>query len=191
MRFKPFLIGFVVMAGMAVVPAQAADISPVLKAGLDFGGDTLVTVTFSDGSRESIDANDGLFFGGGVSIRNEAKTVETEVTLTYKVWDVTGSNGDIEFRRLPVDALVFYLTDKWRLGGGVTYHLNPKLDGSGVASGVDVTYKNAIGLLLAAEYRVSEQFAFGLRYTNIEYEPKAGGNTDKGNGFGLTGSFRF
>jgi len=43
----------------AAVPAasHAVEVRPMLKAGYDFGGDTLVTVVFTDGSTKSINAN--------------------------------------------------------------------------------------------------------------------------------------
>jgi len=157
--------------------AQANDVRPMIKAAADFGGDTLVTVVFTDGTRETIKANELLSLGGGVSIVNAAGDIEAEVTLSYKFALISASNGDVTFSRWPLDALVFYRLPELRLGGGLTYHINPKLSGSGVASGIDATFDNALGLLLQADYRVTPKINLGIRYTSLDYKVHVGSAT--------------
>jgi hypothetical protein len=172
--------------------AHAADVRPFLKAGLDFGGNTVVDVVFTDGSRDSIRANEGFYFGGGASIINAANTIEVELSVAYKMAAVTGDNGDVDFGRIPLEALVFYRLEKLRLGGGLTYHVDPKLDGSGVLSSVNVDFDNALGLVLQGDYRFGEHFTLGLRYTGIKYEASAPfSGSVKGNGIGVTAGYRF
>ena len=104
---------------LAAVPAasHAWDLKPMLKVGYDIGGDTLFTALFTDGSRRSIKANEGGFLGAGVSIVNAAKDLETEISLSYKTQNIRARNGDIDWTRYPLDALVFYRFSKVRLGG--------------------------------------------------------------------------
>jgi len=47
------------------------------------------------------------------------------------------------------------------------------LKGSGVASDLNAKYKNAPGLVLQADYRFTEKFAAGLRYTSVTYKADA------------------
>jgi hypothetical protein len=180
-----------VLAGFVFASSHAAavDVKPMVKAGYDVGGDTLVTVGFTDGSTQNIKANQGLFFGGGVSIVGADKTVESEIALTYKVDDITASNGDITWSRWPLDALVFYRWDKVRAGGGLTYHFSPKLSGSGLASGISANPKSAQGFLLQADWRITDTMNLGARYTILDYE--VGSSEAKSNGLGLvfSGSF--
>jgi hypothetical protein len=178
-------IALLLLAGAAA--ARAADVRPMFKAAVDFGGDTLVTVTFTDGSRDSIKANEGLSLGGGVSIVNDAGDIEAEVTLSYKFATITASNGDLTFSRLPLDALVFYRLPALRLGGGLTYHLSPELSGGGVASGLNVSFDDALGLLLQADYRVTPKINLGIRYTSLDYKLHVGGAsaTARSNGVGV------
>jgi len=157
--------------------AHASDVRPMIKAAADFGGDTLVTVTFTDGSSESIKANELLSLGGGVSIVNAAGDIEAELSLSYKFALINASNGDVTFSRWPLDALVFYRLPELRLGGGLTYHINPKLSGSGVASGIDATFDNALGLLLQVDYRVTPKINLGIRYTSLDYKLHVGSAT--------------
>jgi hypothetical protein len=161
------------LAVAAPAVSHAIDINPMAKAGFDLGGGTLTTVGVSGSSGNStkaIKANEGFYFGGGASIVPDMKELEIEVSLSYKFSSITAQNGDIEWTLLPLDALVFYRLPKFRFGGGLTYHLSPKLKGSGVASDLNANYKNAPGLVLQADYRFTEKVAVGLRYTNVNYK---------------------
>jgi len=173
--------------------AHATDVRPMIKAAADFGGDTLVTVVFTDGARESIKANELLSLGAGVSIVNQAGDIEAEVSLSYKFALISASNGDVTFSRWPIDALVFYRLPELRLGGGLTYHINPKLSGSGVASGLDASFDDALGLLLQADYRVTPKINLGIRYTSLDYKLHVGGATAtaRSNGVGVVFSASF
>jgi hypothetical protein len=185
-----------VVAGTTPIASHAIEVKPVLRAGLEFGGDTLTKVSNGD----SIDANEGLTIGGGASILTDSKDIEGEVTLSYKFSSITASNGDIDWSVLPLDALVFYRLPKFRLGGGLTYHLSPKLKGGGVAGTLNAKYKDALGFVLQADYRFTDRFALGLRYTNVNYkassiqtsafatDPPASAKT---NGVGITFSMSF
>ena len=172
--------------------AGAAEIRPLLKAGYDFGGDTMVTVGFTDGSTETIKANEGFYFGGGAAIINDARNWEFHLTLAYKFSVINASNGDVDWTRMPLEALAFYRFDKFRFGAGLAYHINPELEGSGLASPLDIKFKNALGTVLQADWLITDALAAGLRYTVIEYDAKAPfSGKFKSDGVGLTFSWRF
>jgi len=165
----------------------AQDIQPMVKAGIDFGGDTVVTVLFTNGSTQSIKANDGAYIGGGVSYLSDDKTLQGELTLAYKTDSIDASNGSVEFTRYPLEALLFYREQAFRLGGGFTYHLSPRIKGSGIVGNANVDLKDAPGAILQADYRVWRELAVGLRYTILEYKATNGfTGTAKSNGFGIT-----
>jgi hypothetical protein len=191
---KRLFHALVVTAALAVAaPARATDVKPMFKVGADFGGDELVTVTFTNGESRTIHANDGVFLGGGVSILNDSKDVEAEISLSYKVDTINASNGTVTWSRWPIDALLFYRLPSMRLGGGLTYHLNPELTGSGVVGNVFDKFDNALGFILQADYSISERRHIGLRYTGIEYKLNSPGlqGTAKSNGLGLVFSASF
>ena len=156
----------------ASVGSHAADVRPIIKAGFDFGGDTVVSVGVTGGSSssKSIKANDGVFVGGGASILMDSKKVEVELSASYKFWTIAAQNGDIDWTVLPLDALVFYRMPNVRLGGGLTYHLSPTLSGSGAASGLKAKYDDALGFVLQGDYVLKNRFNFGLRYTSVNYK---------------------
>ncbi len=183
------LLPALTLVAAAVVPvaSHAVDVRPMLKAGFDFGGDKLITVIFTDGSTKSINANEGLYFGGGVSILSDSKDIETEVSLSYKTTGINASNGSVDWTRFPLEVLVFYRLPQFRLGGGLTYHLSPKLSGSGVTS-VNLTFDNSAGFVLQADYLL-QKITVGLRYTSLEY--KLGGGSVKSDGVGVTFGISF
>lgn len=175
---------------LAFVAAPArADVSAMVKLGYDFGGDTLTTVPFTDGTTASIDTNEGLLLGGGVAIANADYTWQTEITLNWKYQAITAANGDLKWTRWPLEALTFYQMTQFRFGGGLAYHLNPSLQGDGVVSNINMDFDNALGFVLQADYRLDEAIAFGLRYTVIEYE--SAGRTYDASGPGLSFSAVF
>ena len=169
----------------------------MLKVGFDFGGDTLATVRFTDGSTQSIKGNQGYYFGAGASILlTDSKDVEVEGTVSYKEDSVTASNGEVIFSRVPIDVLAFYrFPEHFRVGGGLTYHVNPKLTGSGVVGNVNIGFDNALGLVLQAEYLLppwsprTPKMSIGVRFTMLDYETN--GATVKSNGVGATFSIAF
>ena len=172
--------------------ARAAEIRPLFNAGFDFGGDTMVTALFGDGSTETIKANEGVYLGGGAAIITDARDWEFHVTLAYKFTMIDATNGDVEWTRFPLEALAFYRLQKVRLGGGLAYHLSPKLEGSGVVGGLNVKFKDAAGAVLQADWLVTDALALGIRYTAIEYDAKdAFAGSAKSNGVGFSFSWRF
>jgi hypothetical protein len=179
-------------ASLCVGLTHAADLRPLLKAGFDLGGDTLVTAVFTNGDSETVKANEGFYIGGGAAIIDAARNMEYHFSLAYKVAFVDASNGDIEWTRFALEALAFYRFPRVRVGGGLAYHISPRVDVSGVPGGMDVRFKDALGAVLQADWRITEKIAAGLRYTILEYDAKgAFSGSAKSNGFGLTFSMNF
>jgi hypothetical protein len=172
----------------AAVTAQAAEVKPAFVAGYDTGGDEVVAVPFSSGETDSIRANEGLYLGGGISVLSDARNVEFLGTLSVKYQGLHASNGDLSWIRFPLDALVFYRMQSFRLGGGLSYVIHPRLKGSGEASNVDARPSNAPGVVLQGDYLMG-RVSLGLRYTLLDY--KLGGNTVKSNGLGASFGFTF
>ncbi len=186
---KSFTTLALVIAAAAPLGSQAVEVKPVFKLGADFGGETIATVTFTNGSQKSIDANEGLYIGGGASFLLDSKDIEIETTLSIKYTSITASNGDVTWTRFPLEVLAFYRAPKFRVGGGLTYHLSPKLSGSGVAGGLNVNVDDALGAVLQGDWLITQKISVGLRYTSLSY--KANGVTAKSDGVGVTIGFIF
>ena len=172
--------------------AQGAEIRPLLKAGLDLGGDTLLTVAFTDGDTKEIKANDGFYFGGGLAVIDAERRMEYHLTAAFKYGLIAAENGDVEWTRFPIEALAFYRLARLRLGGGLAYHVSPRIETSGAVGNPDVKFKNALGAVLQADWLVSEKIALGGRYTILEYDVKGDfSGSAKSNGFGISFSINF
>src|SRR5262245_11094772 len=155
---------------LVAAPSYAVGVNPTFKIGYDFGGDTLIEVQSSSGATRKLKAGQGLFLGAGASILSDAKDLEGEVTLSYKYANITAQNGDINWSVLPLDGLIFYRMPNFRIGGGLTFHTNPTLKGSGAATGLQANYKDAAGLVLQADYIFGERIKLGMRFTGIKYK---------------------
>lgn len=192
---KKLLAAAVLTLGGAV-SAQAADAASnfrfLVGAGLTFGGDTLITVPFTDGSREDIKAG-GLIhlYGGGEYKFSDQFALQA--TIGYHVHDTSAaSNGSVRFTRVPVDVIgVYQLNDTIRLGAGAQFVNGPELKGSGVASNINAKYDSTTGVILEGEYLFSSKLGAKLRYVSEKFKPQNSNTKIDGSHIGLMMSFYF
>lgn len=179
-------------------------IGPVLGVALTFGGDEIsreeIDTIFNGTDTESIDAGELIYFYGGVHVTR--KNLQLQATLGYQADTISGSNGDTGFCRYPFEVIAFATFEKYRVGAGVSRHLNPEyerdVDGD---PKLNADFKDATGFVIQADYLIGDigkgTAAVGLRYTDIEYEAE-GGNFDivpgakfDGSNIGLNFSYLF
>ena len=192
---KKTLLGAALALG-AAFSAHAADAGTpfhfLLGAGLTYGGDTLITVPFTDGSSDSIKAG-GLIqlYGGGEYRFNELFAVQA--TVGYHINDTrAASNGSVRFTRVPVDLLGLYsVTEKVRLGVGAQFVSSPELKGDGVASNVSQTYDSTTGAIVEGEYLFTPHIGLKLRYVSEKFTPSNGGAKVDGSHGGVMFSYYF
>lgn len=181
---------------------SAADtLKPMLQMGYDWGGTTLATVQHTYEGTNEIRAGQGLSFEAGASLGNPSSNMELQFLVGYKFDSDNASNGDVTWDVIPFTALAMFKAQRWKFGGGVTYHLNPAL--SGGFSGYDNSgayyndtvndeYDNAVGGVAQIQYMASNSFAIGLKGTFIEYELKSDPSyIAKGNSIGILLSYTF
>ena len=168
------------------IAAKKKPLSIVLGVGVTFGGDTLGTAVYADGSTDSIKAGSGLLLHTGLDYRlNEA--ISLQGTLGYH-FDTTmaASNGSATFSRIPLDLLAYYhVSDSFRVGGGPRTVFSPKIKTSGVASGNDVSFDNTIGLVIEGEYMPLRMLGVKLRYVSEKYKPSGSSYSFDGSHFGV------
>ena len=184
---------------------QASDLKPMLQFGYDFGGETLATVEsydYYDGYDTSkIRAGQGLNFEVGASVSTQESPMEFQFLVGYKVDRESTSNGSVTWDRIPMTAIALVKKDRWKFGGGLTYHLNPELSGSFTGydnngnyfnDSVDDEYDDALGGVIQAQFMISEAMAVGIKGTFIEYKLKNNSSiTVKGNSIGINFSYTF
>ena len=153
----------------------------VFQVGLSFGGDTIQKVPYVDDTgnpsgHSNINAGEKLYISGGLVFKTLPTVVdwlETQVTIGY--WadtasDRTENRSDLKWRRTPVEALQFVKFKRFRIGGGVTWHLNPELKGSGSVSQVNVEADDETGFVVETDYFFYKKAYVSIKYTDIEYE---------------------
>jgi hypothetical protein len=129
---------------------------PVHFVGLmayDIGGKKLVEATMSDGSSQSISANQGFGLSAGLATFKAFEgRLATQATIGFESWSIDASNGGVKWLAYPLELMEFVYAKPVRFGAGISYLLNPKLTGSGLASAIDVRFKNSLGLALEGDW---------------------------------------
>jgi hypothetical protein len=181
-------------ASLACVSVPAAATGTFFEGGVHVGGDDLVSVTFTSGDTQKVKAGQllSVAIGGYTDL---GQSVQGRLSLGYKVDRVNASNGEIKFSRFPVEMLFMKQYSNWMVGGGLAYHLSPKLTvntGSVGLSGT-ATFDNALGYLLAFDYNSNGSFTHdwyvGGRITVIDY--KNGYGSVSGNSIGAVIGYLF
>ena len=170
-HFQTALVAGLLLVAL-VLPSQAADVRGLAKVGADFGGDTLVVARFTTGTNAKIKANEGFYLGGGMSILNDAKKLSLDLTATWKYTSINAVNQTFEFTRFPLEALGFYHfsdAEGVRIGGGLSYQLNPKFKADGNLSNGTAKFDNATGYVVQIDY-TRAHLNYGIRYTTAKYE---------------------
>jgi hypothetical protein len=184
------------MLSLGTLSAQAVEFKGMVSMGYDVGGDTLVTVNYTDGSTYDVTANSGLVFNGGVVM--VTGDFETQATVGYK-FDSSkeATNVNVNFNVLPIELIGFYRTDNVRMGVGLSYHVGPTLeiDYPGDPAHGTYKFKDAIGYVAQIGWAPRTGiFSIDLRFTTVDFEPSNFTGSKKafsGNVTGLYGSLYF
>lgn len=198
---KKIPLSLITLFTLSSSPLFATDLKPMLQFGYDFGGKTLATVEHYDyynGYQNSkIRAGQGLSFEAGAVIENPQSNLELQFLVGYKFDRESNYDGSLTWDQIPFSALAMFKSNRWKFGGGMTYHLNPELSGSTVGDNnfngsINDEYDNAIGGIVQVQYNVSDAAAIGLRGTFIEYELKNNPSViAQGNSIGINFSYKF
>jgi len=169
---KPSLALRILASGLCLSSSQVnAAISGLATLGLDIGGDKIETVNYTNSSSEDINAGALFSIGVGVIFHTQlAAGPETQFTFNWKSDFTTASNGDLSFDRYPIELIQFYRLNKMRAGAGISYHVNPTLNGSGFAAKRQTSYDNALGYVFEMDYDITPTIYLGGRVTIIEYQ---------------------
>jgi len=189
MKQSRLLLAAVLLLVAGVVQAQG--VRPFFSMALTGGGDNLLTIVSGSGS-DDISAGGLLSMSFGAKLPMADPNLEGRVSFGYFFDIQSYSNGDASFDRFPLESLLMYRSGQmfW-LGGGITYHINPTLSCNitAVCSG-DISFDNALGVILQTDWLVTNSILVGLRYTSIEYDGPLGSTAD-GSHIGLIGTFLY
>ncbi len=161
-------------SGLAVAqppPMQQRNYYVGLLGGLSFGGDRLAIVQFANGDTESVRGGGLAQFGAGIVWQPPVAPLSVQATVNYHVDNVTASNGDVTWSRVPMEVLAFYTgVPGWRLGGGARFVSSARLRSEVNGFTDTVHFKDTTGLVLEAGFQVSPRFWINGRVVSEQYE---------------------
>jgi len=173
----------------AVTAVQAADTGKrggfLAQMDLDFGGDDVATLEFTDGDSQDVKAGQGLGVGIGGWFRPAASVpFELHALIGYKVVFTAAENADIMMTRSTLQLSgVYRFVNNWYVGAGYVQHMSPELDGDGFFE--DFEWDNASGFNAEVGWKW-----VSLHYTKIEYSSPGYEDVD-GSNFGIRLTYRF
>lgn len=157
----------------------------LVEAGVEYGGDEILQVFFTNGEDQTMRAGQGGTIAvGGEFQFSQVKQLMLRTSIGLKYNTTAADNANIRLVRFPFHFTPFYkINNDFRLGVGVTTHLNPNLKGDGFLA--DIAYKSSVG----------PRFEFGykwiaLTYTALKYKDEKG-ESFSANSFGASVSFTF
>lgn len=173
-----------VVNAAAVQEDAAGHFGFMVQGDLEYGGDNLVTLTFTNGSTQKIKAGQGATLSLGGHYRPAVSHWDFSATIGYKFVSNASSNSDLNVSRMVYKVLGEYRFDNdWWLAAGPVMHSGAKLDGDGFVP--DVKFKSATGALIGVGWKW-----VGLTYTTIKYKGPFPGSADASSiGVSLTGKF--
>ncbi|NHZ81879.1 outer membrane beta-barrel protein [Massilia sp. CCM 8695] len=178
-------------------PAPGKQLRFVVGMGLTGGGDKLATAEYKHGGSVDVRAGGLIAFLGGVDYRF-SQQFSMQGTVGFHVDQASAKNGDVTFKRFPIELLgYFHPTSNMRIGGGVRYVSSPKLSGSGFGSGIDRDFDSTVGAIVEGEYFFSPNIGLKLRFVKEEYKDsytywgQTYTNKTKGDHVGIFGNFYF
>lgn len=172
--FLPLLGAAVVAAPLlaqapAPAPAPAAPaahrpLRPVVEFGIEFGGDKVATVTFTNGEQQSVRAGQGGTLAAGVLYEPSATVpVSLRATVGFKFQTTAADNVSIWMRRYPVELVgSWHLTPQVRVGAGYVRHLRPRFTAEGLVPDIPFADGNGATVELAYSY-------LALTWTAMKY----------------------
>lgn len=173
MRKLLFVIGFGFLFISIEVAAQQIE-KPVItkflvEGGIEYGGDEILEVFFTNGEDQTMLAGQGGYIAVGGELQfAKVKQVMLRASIGIKYNTTAADDANIRLTRLPVHLTPFWrINDDFRLGVGVTTHMNVKFKGDGFVSDVDFT--SSVGPRVEFGYKW-----IALTYTAINYKDEIG-----------------
>jgi hypothetical protein len=151
--------------------------------GLEYGGDELLTVIFTNGDDQTMLAGQGGYLAAGGQI-DFGKVVMMRFSIGIKYNTTAADNANIRFTRFPINLVPYWkLNDDFRLGIGLSTHQSVRLKGDGFLDDADFT--STLGTRFEFGYKWA-----AVTYTSLKYEAQNGAQLDASS-VGLSISFTF
>jgi len=192
----------IVPAAPAPAPAAVAAPRPAVRwaitTGFDYGFNKLVKVEMTDGSTQSLAANDGLFLSVGATFLPLLEgRLETQATLGIKGWSIDASNGSMSITMFPIEILEAFRAEPLRLSAGVVFVPGPTTSAHGALASLNgIEFDNSLGIVLQGEWVAPfkngrGQLSIGPRFLIQKFQVAHGGPVLGANALGFVASVAF
>lgn len=180
----------------AAAPAEPA-VQLVGQVGYDIGFEKLVEAQMSDGSTQTLKANEGASAAVGAAfLKLAGGRLATQATLGIEYSAIKASNGSVRWLAFPLEVMELAYLDPVRLGAGFSWLLGPSISGNDFFEGLDLDLKNSLGLVFQADWvwRLrgnprAARFNAGVRFVWQKLEAESGGPAFDANSFGFVAGF--
>jgi hypothetical protein len=175
-----FFLAVSLVTAFAQTESNYRPVRFLISGALEFGGDELQRVLFTNGETQSVNAGQG----GSIAIGAQIQFPKTDKLLIrgsigYKYLTTQADNVHIRLTRVPMQLTAnFMAAPKLRLGAGIVTHTGVKFNSGGL--GGDMTYKSSTGPVFEIAY-----YGIGLSFTALKYTDQ-NNETYSANAFGIT-----
>ncbi|MBK9257306.1 MAG: hypothetical protein IPM42_17685 [Saprospiraceae bacterium] len=168
MRKIFMVIQLSLMLASTIVYSQEAE-TPLkakflIEGGLEYGGDEILKVFFTNGEDQTMRAGQGGYLAVGGQLEfSKVKNLMLRASVGIKYNTTAAENANIRLTRIPFNLIPYLkIKEDFRIGLGITSHQSVKFRGDGFAPDIDFTSS------------VGPRFEFGykwiaLTYTSISY----------------------
>lgn len=157
----------------------------LIEGGIEYGGDEILKVFFTNGGDQTIKAGQGGYvaFGGQLEFQ-KIKNLMLRASVGIKYNTTAAENANIRLTRFPISLTPYLkIKDDFRIGIGITTHQNVKFKGDGFVSDMDFTSS------IAPRFEFGYKW-IGVTYTSINYKVETGKELSASS-LGLSVSFVF
>lgn len=178
------LCSLLMLGGWSQAQAQDSGLGFVFEGDLEYGGDDVATVSFTDGTSQHVKLGQGATLAVGGHYRAAGSPFSVRGTIGYKYVTTKATNADIHVGRIVTEVVGNYLwPNDWWVGAGITHHSGITYDADGF--GPDLGFDDATGPTVEMGWRW-----IALSYTNLEYKDEFGDDWDASS-FGLKVTSKF
>jgi hypothetical protein len=159
-------------AAGARAPTSAGHLGLLLTGDLEYGGDNIVTLLFTNGSSQNIKAGQGASLGIGAHYQPAASPWDFSATVGSKFVLNASSNSDLSITRIvfKLAGTYHFHNDVWITAGPVM-HTGTQLNGDSLVP--DVAFDSSVGAMVGVGWRW-----VGGTYTNMKYKGPFAGSVD-------------
>lgn len=156
-----------------------AAVEGYFNLGFASGGQSLESV--SGLHAHGMNAGDGFSMTGGLLVPisdTKPHAFEAQIGLGLLLFSKSDDNevNKVRWTRWPLDLIYYYRNhrNQFRIGYGLTWHVQNHLHGEGVNSKLTTDVDNSVGWVLSLEKLFTgvdgHQIVWGIRYTGIDYK---------------------